>query len=168
VPISSGTTATVTVNIATPAWAPVDSVDFYINNQPEKTSAPGTVARYGICPDVTVSAGDPTWESEEVTVVEGLDGATRSEITVTLELPGVEEDTWIIAMVKGTDGLSSPMFPVVPEDLDPTTNQTLDDLLDDNLDEGGVPAFAFTNPLFVDVGNNGWTAPGVANAPCAE
>jgi len=58
--------------------------------------------------------------------------------------------------------------PVVPEDLDPTTNQTLDDLLDGNLGEGGVPAFAFTNPLFLDVGNNGWTAPGVANAPCAE
>jgi hypothetical protein len=168
VPVSSGTTATVTVNIATPTWAPVDSVDFYINNQPEKTSAAGAAARYGVCPDVTISAGDPGWEAEEVTVVEGLEGAVRTEITVTLDLPRVEEDTWIIAMVKGTDGVSSPMFPVVPEDLDPTTNQTLDDLLDGNLGEGGVPAFAFTNPLFLDVGNNGWTAPGVANAPCAE
>ena len=168
VPISTGGTATVTVNIATPAWAPVDTVDFYVNNQPEKTSAAGAAARYGVCPNFTVSAGDPGWEARQVEVVEGLEGATRSEITVTLELPGIDEDTWVIAMVRGTDGVSSPMFPVVPEGLDPASNRTLEDLLDENLGEGGVPAFAFTNPLFIDVGNNGWSAPGVANAPCAE
>ena len=55
---------------------------------------------------------------------------------------------------------------VVPEDLDPASNTTLEDLTDDNLGEGGVLAYAFTNPLFIDVGGDGWTPPGVANAPC--
>jgi hypothetical protein len=168
VPISIGSTATITVNIATPAWAPVDKVDFYLNNQPERTTAAGTAARYGVCPDITVAAGDPGWSVEEVTVAEDLPDASRLEITVTLDLPAITEDTWVIAMVSGSDGVSSPMFPVVPEDLDSETNQTLADLLDDNLGEGGMPAFAFTNPLFIDVGNNGWSAPGVANAPCSE
>jgi hypothetical protein len=55
----------------------------------------------------------------------------------------------------------------VPEDLDTATNHTLEDLTDDNLDEAGVLAYAFTNPLFIDVGNNGWEPPGVANASCS-
>ncbi len=45
-------------------------------------------------------------------------------------------------------------------------NTTLDDLIDGNLGESGTPAFAFTNPLFVDVGGDGWVAPGVANVAC--
>ena len=146
----------------------MDSVDFYVNSQPELTSPPGQAARYGICADYTVSAGDDNWEATEITVVEGLDGATRTDISVSLQVPDITQDSWIIAMVHGSDGVSSPMFPIVPESLDPTSNQTLDDLLDDNLGEGGVPAFAFTNPLFIDVSNNGWTPPGVANASCTE
>ena len=168
VAISSGATLNITVTISTPQWAPVDSVDFYVNSQPELTSPPGQAARYGVCADYTVSAGDDNWEATETTVVEGLDGATRTDISVSLQVPDITQDSWIIAMVKGSDGVSSPMFPIVPESLDPTSNQTLDDLLDDNLGEGGVPAFAFTNPLFIDVSNNGWTPPGVANASCTE
>jgi hypothetical protein len=158
----------VTVNIATPAWAPVDSVDFYINNQPERTSAESSAARYGVCADLTINAGDEGWEEQTTTVVEGLEDARRTDITVTLELPEITQDTWLVAVVHGTDGISPPMFPAVPEDLDQASNQTLDDLLDDNLGEGGVPAYAFTNPLFIDEGNNGWTPPGVANAACSS
>ena len=168
VAISSGTTLSIALDISTPQWAPVDSVDFYVNNQPELTSPAGQPARYGICADYTVNAGDENWEATEVTVVEGLDGATRTDISVSLQVPDITRDSWIIAIVRGSDGISSPMFPIVPESLDRSSNETLDDLLDGNLDEGGIPAFAFTNPLFIDVGNNGWTPPGVANASCAE
>ena len=167
IPISSGATLTVNVNIATPAWAPVDSIDFYVNNQPELTSAADAPARYGVCPDYTINAGDETWIETEVIVVEGMEGATRTEINATLVLPDITRDTWLVAVVHGTDGVSSPMFPVVPEDVDPEANQSLADLTDDNLDEGGVLAYAFTNPLFIDAGNNGWTPPGVANASCS-
>jgi hypothetical protein len=167
IPVSSGTAVTVTVRLSTPAWAPVDSVDFYVNNQPELTSGENAAARYGICPDYTVSAGDSGWQENEITVVEGLVGATRREIEVTLMLPGISEDTWLVAVAHGTDGVSEPMFPVVPEDLDPAGNQTLDDLTDGNLGEAGMLAYAFTNPLFFDVGNNGWEPPRVANASCS-
>jgi hypothetical protein len=46
------------------------------------------------------------------------------------------------------------------------TNQTLPELTDGNLDQCGVPALAFTNPLYINAdGNPGWQAPGVQLAP---
>ena len=54
------------------------------------------------------------------------------------------------AIARGTDGVSEPLFPVLPESLSSSTNTTLADLTDGNLAEGGTPAFAFTNPLFID------------------
>ncbi len=165
--IDSGGDASVTVNITTPAWAPVDAVDFYINNQPERTSNPGDAARYGVCADVTVSAGDANWSENTVVVDGSIPGASRTEITVNLLLSGVTADTWLVAIAHGTDGVSAPMFPIVPEDLDPASNTTLADLTDDNIGEGGVPAYAFTNPLFIDVNGDGWAPPGVANAACS-
>jgi Carboxypeptidase regulatory-like domain len=165
--IDGGTDVLVTVNISTAQWAQVDTVDFYINNQPELTSASGEAARYGVCADITVSAGDPGWNATEVVVDEAIPGASRTDIEVTLRLSGVSEDTWLVAIAHGTDGISAPMFPVVPEDLDQVSNTTLEDLTDGNLGEGGILAYAFSNPLFFDVNGNGWTAPGVANASCS-
>jgi hypothetical protein len=64
-------------------------------------------------------------------------------------------DTWVVVLVRGTDGVSRPLFPVVPNDLDATTNTTLAGLTDGNLGEDGVSATAFTNPVFIDVNGNG-------------
>ena len=100
-------------------------------------------------------------------VDEDIAGASRTEIEVTLTLPSVTTDTWLVAIAHGTDGISSPMFPVVPEDLDPASNTSLEDLTDDNIGEEGLLAYAFTNPLFIDVNGDGWTPPGVANASCS-
>jgi hypothetical protein len=166
-PVDSGTDVFLTATISTPEWAPVDTVDFYINNQPELTTGAGEAARYGVCADATISAGDSGWSQVDVVVNNLVQGASRTDITVTLTLPGVTDDTWVVAMARGSDGVSEPLFPVLPASLNENSNSTLADLTDGNLAEGGTPAFAFTNPLFIDVGNNGWTEPGVANAPCS-
>jgi hypothetical protein len=166
VSVGSGNSAMLKVTLSTPAWAALDAVDFYVNNQPELTTPSGEAARYGICANYTVRAGDEGWESTDVIVLEGVQGASRTDITVSLRLPEVSVDTWVVAVARGTDGVSEPMFPVVPEDLARDSNQTLADLTDGNLDEKGMLAFAFTNPLFLDAGGNGWVAPGVANASC--
>ncbi len=165
--IDSGREVTVTVRIASAAWAAVDTVDFYVNNQPELTSAAGSPARYGVCADYSVRAGDPGWQSRTVVVDVRNPGASRTETEVTLTLPAVTADTWLVAIAHGSDGLSPPLFPVVPEDLDRVSNTSLADLTDGNIGEGGVMAYAFTNPLFIDVGGDGWTPPGVANAACS-
>jgi hypothetical protein len=166
-PADSGSTVSVAVSITSAEWAGVDSIDFYINNQPERTSAAGQAARYGVCTDITINAGDTGWTENTVIVDAGIPGASRTEIQVDLSLPAVSEDTWLVAIAHGRDGTSSPLFPIVPEDLDEASNTTLEDLTDDNLGQDGVLAYAFTNPLFIDIDGNGWTAPGVANASCS-
>lgn len=163
----AGSAVELTVTVSTPAWAAVDTVEFYINNQPELTSAPGSAARYGICPDATISAGDEGWVAVDVVVNAAVQGGSRTDITATLTLDELTEDTWVVAVARGTDGVSEPLFPVLPESLASSTNSTLADLTDGNLGESGTPAFAFTNPLFIDVGGDGWTAPGVANESCS-
>ncbi|MFT6367215.1 MAG: hypothetical protein ACJARI_002672, partial [Bacteroidia bacterium] len=167
IPISSNSNLTVEVLITTPEWAAVDSVDFYINNQPELTSAAGAAARYGICPSFTVNAGDPGWEEFLATGVNGVAGADRRDITVLAEIQGITADSWLVAIAHGSDGVSRPMFPVVPDDLASGSNTTLAELIDGNLDESGILAYAFSNPLFFDVGGNGWVAPGVVNRACS-
>ena len=167
IPITSNSTVLIDVVISTPEWAPVDSVDFYVNNQPELTTAPGEAARYGICPNFTVSAGDAGWDEVIVTDINGVSGANRSDILVTAQIDGITSDSWVVAIAHGTDGVSRPMFPIVPDDLASAGNTSLAELTDGNLDESGILAYAFSNPLFLDVGGNGWTAPGVANAPCS-
>ena len=166
-PADSGSDVVLTATVSTPEWAAVDTVEFYINNQPERTSEPDAAARYGVCATAWISAGDAGWSAVDVVVNSAVPGASRSDITATLTLTGVTEDTWIVAIARGTDGVSEPLFPVLPASLDQSSNTTLDDLTDGNLDESGTPAFAFTNPLFVDVDGDGWTAPGVANATCS-
>ena len=163
----SGTDIILTATVSTPAWAAVDTIEFYINNQPQLTSDAGEAARYGICANAWVSSGDANWNAVEVVVNSDVDGASRTDITATLTLSEVTEDTWIVAMARGTDGVSEPLFPILPASLDKSDNKTLEDLTDGNLGEGGTPAFAFTNPLFIDVGGDGWTAPGVANGACS-
>ena len=165
--IDPASDVTVTVRIASAEWAQVDSVDFYINNQPQLTTVPGQAARYGVCPNLSIRAGDPGWSERKVVVNPDIPGASRTEIEVTLTLPKMAVDSWLVAIAHGTDGVSPPLFPVLPEDLDPGSNTSLADLVDHNIGEGGVPAYAFTNPLFIDAGGDGWTPPGVANTPCS-
>ena len=160
-PISAGSDVTLRATVSTPQWAQVDMLEFYINNQPVRASAPGSAARYSVIPDQVIADGDIGWVSAEVIVDATVPGGSRTDISVTLTLDAVTQDTWIVAVARGNDGISEPVFPVLPASLDPGSNTTLADLIDGNLGEAGTPAFAFTNPLFLDVGGDGWVAPGV-------
>ena len=148
------------------AWAALDRVEFYINNQPTLGTGPEDAARYIVCPDRVIRAGEPGWQQRDVNVAPAIEGAIRTDISVALTLPAVTGDTWVVAIARGTDGVSEPLFPVLPASLDRASNTTLDELIDGNLGEGGTPAFAFTNPLFIDVGGNGWTPPGIRGGNC--
>ena len=72
----------------------------------------------------------------------------------------------MVVIASGSDGVSEPLFPVLPAGLEQSSNTSLEELIDGNLGEQGTPAFAFTNPLFIDVDGDGWTAPGVNNRAC--
>ena len=122
---------------------------------------PGLPPLYRICPDFVQT--DP----DDFTVATvAVNGSARLEATATLSLSGLTQDTWVIAIVKGTDGVSCPLFPVVPNSLSDSANPTLADLKLCDLDdppELGVNSLAFSNPLFFDVDGNGdYDAPGVS------
>lgn len=125
----------------------------------------GTPVAFDAVPTETLVAGVDFDLLPPTEVVAGLDGAQRQELH--LELPfSLAEDTWFVVVVRGSDGVSAPMFPVYASNLQIAANDTLAGLLDGNLGEGGVLALGATNALFADVdGSPGFDAPGVRLAP---
>ncbi len=118
----------------------------------------------------TVGGGDFTVQTVNVHALPpGVDG-DRLQTVYTETLP-LTKDTWIVVVVRGTDGVSEPMFPEMPASLNTAGNTTLEDLLDGNLNESGVLAMGYTNALFVDVDGdddsdgNLWEPPGVTIVP---
>jgi hypothetical protein len=138
-----------------------------VNNAPQRwdhDNNPATRMRYRVIPNLTLNAG----ADFTVTIVEDIPdfpGAGHREASVDVPLTGLTEDSWIVVLVRGTPGVSRPLFPVLPYSIDPASNTTLADLVDGNLGQGGETALAFSNPLYVDVDGNGWTAPGVRLTP---
>lgn len=144
---------TIRVNVQSPQWAEIDRVELYVNTVPTPIGDGSPVPRYAVEPDLTLFAGaDFEIRREEVTA--GNVTAARWEADLDIET-GLDSDAWVVVLVRGTDGVSRPLWPMNPQNLDRARNQTLDDLTDGNLGEGGNTALAFTNPLFVDVDGNG-------------
>jgi hypothetical protein len=156
----------ITVEIQSPTWAPFDTVEYYINTTTTRVTlmnqqtgaGPINVNRYTITPDFVDT---PTVTSVPVAGT----SSNRLEATSTLQLTSLMDDIWVVVMVKGTDGVSEPLFPVIPNSLQQSGNTTLADLTDGNLGEQGITALAFTNPLFIDVDGGGWSPPGVQVNP---
>ncbi len=165
----------ITVEIQSPTWAPFDKVEYFINTTTTQSKDCGVqtgagvidVNRYGLTADVTQDAGVDFTVS---TVAAPGTSSSRLEATTTLSLTGLTVDTSVVIMVSGSDGTSVPLFPVVPNSIDQGSNTTLANLIDGNLNEDGITARAFTNPIFINAdGVSGWQAPGVsivAAGPC--
>jgi hypothetical protein len=150
---ATGGDATIDVHVESPDWAEFDTIEIYANTVPVPVEDEGphgiTVPRYTVTPTMVLTAGTDF-------TVGTRGGAPATSLVADVEVPlSVDRDTWVVVLVKGTDGVSRPLWPMNPQDLDEESNQTLDDLTDGNLGEGGNPALAFTNPLFVDFDGNG-------------
>ena len=154
------------IDVQAPVWASFDTVEIYANAETSVSgTSGGTPVAFNAAPTATLVAGVDFVLPPPVVVDAGIPGAARQELQ--LELPySLGEDTWFVVIVRGTDGVSEPMFPVYPSSLSQGGNGTLADLLDGNLGESGVLALGATNALYADVdGNPGFDAPGVRLAP---
>ncbi len=120
-----------------------------------------TTPQYQTSPDVVLTEG-VDFTVTEVNDHPLIQGARHLEAEFDYPLGPLSQDAWIVALVRGTDGVSPPLFPVIPNDIPSETNSTLSDLLDGNLDEAGILSLSFANPLFIDVNGNG-----VYDAPSA-
>jgi hypothetical protein len=157
---------TLVIDVQAPLWAPFDTVEIYANAETFPVGFnDGTPVAFDALPTQVLVEGADFVLPPPTVVDPGLAGAARQDLH--LEVPlSLAEDTWFVVIVRGTDGVSSPMFPVYPSSLQSGGNATLADLLDGNLDEGGTLALGASNALYADVdGSPGFDAPGVRLAP---
>jgi hypothetical protein len=159
------------VAVTTPAWAPVDLVEVFANNTFDvpvpkgETPAPLVPAlcftsrttpsarcrmAIGGARPMTVTA---VGERLEISVDAQVDPAA---LAARQRAGASGSDLWLVARASGDVGL----FPVIPVAVDETV--PIADLVDQGLAAlagTGIPALAFTNPVFVDVDGGGWRAP---------
>lgn len=137
--VVAGGGADVRIRVRSPSWAPVDRLRVY-------TTGGALVADQAIPPGQ----------------------GTSYETIVRVELP---RDGWVVAEVTGTAN----MFPVVtPTEFPPLDATVLITALSSGLDLSSLPIasslkpvathpttpYAITNPIWLDVGGDGWTPPG--------
>lgn len=166
---ADGMGVTVQVDVQSPIWARFDTIELFVGTVPTQRTITGiqtgagtvNVKRYCVTADMSVSTTGMTLTVNPVDSNPVIPGHDRYEATATFALPALTEDTWVVAVVRGTDNVSANLFPIVPNDISSTINTTLLDLKTPQSGDAGITALAFTNPVFIDHDNNGWTAPGL-------
>jgi hypothetical protein len=151
---AAATGADLEIRVQVPTWARFDRIEVYANGA-SAPDAKGPVSPYlfsagpaavtlfeGDCdPDTT---GDGDFDLTKVNVHPSVPGAERHEVTHTVPFTSLAGDTWFVVVVRGTDGVCPPMFPVYPR----------------SLDSGGTMALGVTNALYLDVNGGGFQPPG--------
>ncbi len=159
---------TVNIHVEAPTWAEFDTIEIYANAVPScecEFTFFGVINRVcQVSPIATLTAG-VDFVLNTTTGVSGFGQRLVADVARPLVISG---DTWVIVVARGTDGVSRPLFPVNPKDLDKSANPTLAALTDGgasppwNLGEDGQLAMAFSNPLFFDFENDGLCHGGAA------
>jgi hypothetical protein len=152
------------IRVQAPLWAQFDRIEVYANGLPAP-DAKGSASPYlfsaeppaltlleGDCDPATLDGTDGGQFDITVVNVHPIPGGQRQEVTL-LNLPftGLTQDTWFAVVVRGTDGVCEPMFPVYPRSLDKASNPTTASLLDGNLNQLGTMALGVANALYADV-----------------
>jgi hypothetical protein len=167
--LQAGTLVTVTngavnleIHVQAPTWAPYDTIQIYRNAATQvAASNGGTPTLFTAVPTTTLNAKTDF----RVRTVE-VNGSQRFETNKTVRLTRLSADEWIVVLVKGTQGVSAPMFPVMTDGVSLTQNPTLAALEAVIATENGIRALGTTNALYVDVDQNGvFDAPGVTVVP---
>ncbi|MCX8072552.1 MAG: hypothetical protein N3C12_08895 [Candidatus Binatia bacterium] len=148
------------IHVQAPLWAEYDTIEIYANATTEPAlRVDGVPTLFGAVPTRVLRLGTD-FDRDQVMVRSGVANASRWETLIRVPFRDLTQDTWFVVVVKGTDGVSKPMFPVFARDLRAESNRTLADLLDGNLGELGTLALAATNALYADVdGTPGFQAP---------
>ncbi len=156
---------TLRLNIKSPTWAEYDQIAVFVNGRTQRQTdglQNTTPARYNICAptvELNLAAGDFVRNTVTVATLDNVEHQ-RFESSVDVPITSPDTDYWVMVLVRGRDGVSRPMYPVVPSDFSNEnddgsfTTRTPGDI--------GIPALTISNPIFVDADNNGaWNPPGV-------
>ena len=152
----------INLHIEAPEWAEYDKIEVYMNSIPSCKSEwtffgvvnPSACAT--VTPQITLNKG----AGFTVGTSPGVSGFGTRQVTDVSIPVTIAADTWVVVVVRGTDGVSHPLFPMQPQDINEAANTTLAALTDSggslpwNLGEDGALALAFSNPLFFDDGDS--------------
>jgi hypothetical protein len=173
VPATLGS-ATLHVDIQSPTWAEYNRIEVYFNNVPSCVNTPVNFlgSSKKLCTATPNFVLTPTKSTVPANGDFRLESASVQGLTIT-------QDSWVIVVVRGTDGVSKPLFPMNPQSmlpracsLDPckpcvsngncgfsgtctVLNLTAAALSDGNLGQCGVTTMAIANPLFIDFTGDG-------------
>jgi len=170
-------TNSVDIHVESPTWAEYDRIEIYTNST---TNCVSDWTFFGSvnpskCSTVTpqktlnkAAVADAThFTVGTSTGVSGFGNRLVTNVNVPLT---VAADTWVVVVVRGTDNVSHPLFPMEPQDLSTTNNDTTMKLTDNgslppwNLNESGQLALAYSNPLFFS--NDATCTFANGSAPC--
>lgn len=156
---------TLELSVRAPTWAAYDQIAVFINGQTQPQLDDtglqnATPPRYDICAAAITLNLDNNDFTRNTVIVASIDGFDHqrfeTDLNITLPSPGI--DYSVIVMVRGRDGVSPPMFPVVPSDF----TDSGDGATVRSAGDTGIPALTISNPIFVDANGDGsWQAPGV-------
>ncbi len=150
---------TLEIDVQAPLWAEFDTIRVYANAATIPSPTSSAPELFGATPTMTLTAGGGFTITTN-NVQPGVPGGSRRQAHVSIPFANMTQDTWFVVVVKGSDGVSRPMFPVHPANLQQAGNTTLANLTDGNLGQSGVTALGVTNALYADVdGNPGFDAP---------
>jgi hypothetical protein len=158
----SNAAADLEIRVQAPTWAPYDRIELYRNASTQVVDTEGgTPTLFTAIPTATLSAGT---DFSVATVP--VNGSQRLETNLVVPLTGLAQDEWVVVIVKGTQGTSAPMFPVMTDGVSLTQNPDLTSLATVIATENGTRALGVTNALYLDVDQNGvFDPPGVSVAP---
>jgi hypothetical protein len=166
------------ISVQSPSWAEFDVIEVFVNATPElgvNQTALAPVKCYVTVPPAELGKNDPCaaapLEAEQIAVdrVEVAPGFERYEATATLVLAAADpihpeggsgDDAWVVVRARGNRGI----YPVL---LNGVLNaENLANLVVEELPQveplllgSGVPASAFTAPIYLDLDGGGYRAP---------
>jgi hypothetical protein len=170
-----GRKANFTVNVEAPSWGWFDTIEVYANTEPIPVDDDTDMPMQGTAADPATfyePYHTPIYTYQPVKSFKLSDGTLKEwkeeggviTASVAFEME-VDEDTWVVVMARGTQGTEGyrSLFPIVtkalvdpdkgPDSFDPA------DLSSFHADERvGAPAWALTNPIFIDVEGDGFVA----------
>ena len=163
------------IDVKSPSWAWFDTIEIYANTEPLPADDDAVSVLKGVASDPK-SFFEPYhipkfyYEPQAIfTIADGSlenweekNGIITASLDITLD---VDEDTWVVAFVSGNQGTEGwrSLFPIVTKSVpDPTKmpkpedGWTFDELArNPNMT---ASAWAFTNPIFIDVDGNSFEA----------
>jgi len=180
---ATGGTVTLDVTVTSPEWAPVDTLEVFANSTPDIVHGDGITALTPLhCwtsralgtldpADRCVAAAiAPETAAFPLVMLSGPGGFKRYQTTITVTLDATDivnrtgatgQDAWLVFRVRGDVGIFPLMTQKIIVDAPMLATLLAGDpaQLATALAHTGVPAIAFTAPVFVDFDGGGYRAP---------